>query len=125
MHAIVLAGALLIRAHVPDGPGNPAIIDAALLFDTGEWSSRASVPAADDANGAPPAAPPLPRDDSPPSSQEPAANAKLAEIASAPASEPRTVEGPQHVGLEIPVGVHAELLDGVGDGRDVDLSHAG
>src|SRR5207247_1571159 len=35
----------------------------------------------------------------------------------------RTVEGAQHVGLEAPVRLHAELLDGVRDGRDVDLAH--
>src|SRR5207249_2341238 len=31
----------------------------------------------------------------------------------------RTVEGAQHVGLEAPVRLHAELLDGVRDGRAV------
>jgi hypothetical protein len=52
----------------------------------GSLLSPTSVPAADDGDGAPPAAPPLPRDDSPPSSREPAANAELAEIASSPAA---------------------------------------
>src|SRR6267143_585294 len=37
----------------------------------------------------------------------------------------RTVERAQHVRLEIPVRLHAELADGVGDGRDVDLAHQG
>ena len=35
----------------------------------------------------------------------------------------RPVEGAQHVGLEADVGLHAELLDGVGDGADVDVAH--
>jgi hypothetical protein len=37
----------------------------------------------------------------------------------------RAIERVQHVGLEVPVGVDAELLDGVRDRRDVDRSHAG
>src|SRR5262249_32615874 len=35
----------------------------------------------------------------------------------------RAIERAQHVRLEIPVRLHAKLLDRVGDGRDVDLSH--
>jgi len=87
LHAVALGGALLIRSHLPDGPTNGTVINAEIVFEAGFFSSAASVPAATDATGAPPAAPPLPRDDSPPSSREPAANAALAEIASAPASE--------------------------------------
>ena len=87
LHAVALGGALLIRSHLPDGPTNGTVINAEIVFEAGFFSSAASVPAATDATGAPPAAPPLPRDDSPPSSHEPAANAALAEIASAPASE--------------------------------------
>src|SRR5438874_197879 len=37
----------------------------------------------------------------------------------------RSVERAQHIRLEIPVRLHAELSDGVGDGRDVDLAHQG
>ena len=87
LHAVALGGALLIRSHLPDGPTNGTVINGEIVFEAGFFSSAASVPAATDATGAPPAAPPLPRDDSPPSSREPAANAALAEIASAPASE--------------------------------------
>ncbi len=90
MHAIVLAGALLIRAHVPDGPGNPAIIDAALLFDTGEWSSLASVPASTDAEAAAPS--PTPPAESPAASTEPVADAPPAAEPSPPAAEPATTE---------------------------------
>lgn len=93
LHAVALAGALLIRSHVPDGPTNGTVINAELVVDAGFFSSAASVPAATDDAGAPPAAPPLPRDDSPPSSSEPAADAALAEIASAPAREPHADEG--------------------------------
>ena len=93
LHAVALAGALLIRSHVPDGTTNGTVINAELVLDAGFLLSAASMPAASDADGAPPAAPPLPRDDSPPSSSEPAANAALAELASAPASESRTDEG--------------------------------
>jgi hypothetical protein len=92
LHAVALAGALLIRSHVPDGPAHGGVINAELVLDAGFLSSTASVPAANDADGAPPAAPPLPRDDSPPSSREPAANTALAEVASAPASESRADE---------------------------------
>src|SRR5258705_5795956 len=35
----------------------------------------------------------------------------------------RAVEGAQHVGLELQVGAHAELLDRVDDGADVNVSH--
>jgi hypothetical protein len=35
----------------------------------------------------------------------------------------RPVEGAQHVGLELEVGIDAELLDRVDDGADVDVSH--
>ena len=35
----------------------------------------------------------------------------------------RAVEGPEHVGLELVVGVHAELLHRVGDRRDVEGTH--
>jgi hypothetical protein len=86
MHAIVLSGALLIRAHAPDGPGRPSIIDAALIFDTGE-SSRTSAPGPTDAPTAPqspsraaePAAPP-------PSSAEHTADAPPAETPLPPAA---------------------------------------
>jgi len=92
LHAVALTGVLLIRSHLPDGPTNGTVINAELVFDAGLFSSAASVPAATDAAGAPPAAPALPRDDAPPSSREPAANAALAEIASPPASEPHADE---------------------------------
>ena len=93
LHAIVLAGVLLWRSHVPDGPAQGTVINAELVTDLGALFSPTSVPAANDSDGAPPAAPPLPRDDSPPSSREPAANAALAEVASAaPASEPAASE---------------------------------
>jgi hypothetical protein len=94
LHAVVLAGALLIRWHLPDGPTSGAVINGELVSELGSLSSSTSVPAADDTAGAPPAAPPLPRDDSPPSSREPAANAALAEVASAPASEPAANDTP-------------------------------
>ena len=35
----------------------------------------------------------------------------------------RAVEGAQHVGLEADVGLHAELLDRIGNGADVDVAH--
>src|SRR5262249_50560433 len=35
----------------------------------------------------------------------------------------RTVEGAQHLAAEVPVGLHAELLDRIRDRRDVDLAH--
>src|SRR5881628_202253 len=37
----------------------------------------------------------------------------------------RAVERAEHVGLEAEVRVHAELFHGVGDRRDVDVSHEG
>ncbi len=92
LHAVVLAGAFLIRSHLPDGPTQGTVINGELVSDLGSLLSPASVPAANDSDGAPPAAPPLPRDDSPPSNREPVANAALAEIASAPASEPAANE---------------------------------
>src|SRR5262245_12744301 len=90
LHAVVLAGVLLARWQLPDGAtsGTGTVINGELVSDLGALFAPTSVPAADDDAGAPPAAPPLPRDDSPPSSREPAANATLAEIASAPASAP-------------------------------------
>src|SRR5262245_59804585 len=35
----------------------------------------------------------------------------------------RSVEGAQHLAAEVPVGLHAELLDRVGDRGDVDVAH--
>jgi hypothetical protein len=92
LHAVVLGGALLWRLQLPDGPTPGTVINAELVTDVGSLFSP-SVPAANDSDGAPPAAPPLPSEDSPPSSREPAANAALAEIASAaPTTEPATDE---------------------------------
>jgi hypothetical protein len=87
MHAIVLSGVLLIRPHVADGPGQPSIIEAALLFDAGE-SSRASTQSPADEPAAPQsarqAAEPA---DSRSASPEPAADAHSAETPSPPATE--------------------------------------
>jgi hypothetical protein len=92
LHAVALAGALLIRMHVPDGPPHGVVINAELVPAAGSLSAVANMPAPSDANGAPPAAPPLPRDDSPASSSEPAANAALAEIPSPAADAPEPDE---------------------------------
>jgi hypothetical protein len=92
MHAVVLTGALLIRAHVPDGPGQPAIIEGALLFDAGEWSSRASVPTATDAEAAPPSPTPAEPAEPPAPSAEPVADAPPAAEPSPPAPEPAASE---------------------------------
>ena len=85
LHAIALSGALLSRAHLPDGPGRPSIIDAVLVFDAGE-SPRASAPGPNDQPLAPQPAS-LERPNSPPATAERAANAPLADVASPPASE--------------------------------------
>ncbi|HVS25069.1 MAG TPA: hypothetical protein VMU03_15170, partial [Gammaproteobacteria bacterium] len=93
LHAVVLSGALLIRAHLPDGAGQPAIIDATLVFDTGELSSRASATATIGAEPAPPspvaAVAPV---ESPAADTEPAADAPLAAEPSPPAAEPAAGE---------------------------------
>ena len=87
LHAIALSGALLIRAHVPDGTGLPSIIEAALVFDAGD-SSRASAPGPNDEPVAPqPSSRAVEPADSPPASAERAADAPLAASPSPPASE--------------------------------------
>jgi hypothetical protein len=94
LHAVAVAGVLAIGWHLPDGPTNGTVINGELVSDLGSLFSPTSVPSADEDAGAPPAAPRLPQDDSPSSSAEPAANAALAEVASAPASEPPANDEP-------------------------------
>lgn len=95
LHAVVLSGVLLIRAHVADAPDHAAIIEAVLLVDRDGGESPASAAGPLDEPAAPRSAE-AEVNEVPAGSVERAADEPLADTAPAPAvedsaSEPRAV----------------------------------
>ncbi|HUL81488.1 MAG TPA: hypothetical protein VL131_05070 [Gammaproteobacteria bacterium] len=87
LHAIVAAGALLIRAHLVEGPGRPSIIEGALLLDASNTSSPSAPGPSDELS----AQQPEEAADTLAASAEPAADAQTAETPS-----PTVVEQAAH-----------------------------
>ena len=75
LHAIALSGALLIRAHLIEGPGRPSLIEGALLLD----ASNTSSPSAPGPSDAPPARQPGETVDARAASAEPTADTRPAD----------------------------------------------
>lgn len=87
MHAIVVSSALLIGAHVAEGPGRPSIIEGTLLLDAGDTSRASGLGPSDEQTAPQSARQPEEPAESPAASVEPTADAPSAETPSPPTAE--------------------------------------